>query len=86
MPPVSLDEDVTRVNLRLREFAASMSGVDYFDANDYLCPDQMRDLRGEDGLPRYFDPYHMTVPASRRRGSRIVACDGVPSVFDLGGR
>ena len=69
---------------RTAHFADSMPGVEYFDANEYLCPDRLCGVRGDDGLPRYFDSYHMSIPESWNLGSRIVASDGVPPIFELG--
>jgi hypothetical protein len=84
MSSVPLDADVIRGNSRLRDLADSLPGVDYFDPNEYLCPNQTCAVFGEDGLSWYFDPYHISIPASWRLGNEILGSEGVPPAFDFG--
>jgi peptidoglycan/LPS O-acetylase OafA/YrhL len=83
---VELAPDVRRVNARLRELAARLDDIGYFDANDYLCPDGACDVNDARGIPRYFDALHLSLPASTALGRQIIQADGVPVEFRrLGG-
>ena len=73
--------DVAAVNARLREFAQQTPGVRYFDPTPYLCPQGECSASGQDGVPLYFDPSHLTLQASWLLGERILRAEGVPPAF-----
>ncbi|HEV8331018.1 MAG TPA: acyltransferase family protein [Steroidobacteraceae bacterium] len=76
------DPDVTAANARLRDFAARMPRVEYFDVTDYLCS-AGRCSPFEGDRPLYYDSGHLSMPASWDLGKRIVREDGVPAPFRL---
>ncbi len=73
--------EIVAANDRLRSFAASVPGVDYFEATSYVCPGGVCSTTGMDGLPRYFDQSHLTMEASFKLGRQVVASEGVPRPF-----
>ena len=79
----SLDPSIAQANARLREFAGTMPGVEYFDPNDLPC-----DAHGHcsafdtDGQPLYFDASHLTLAGSRALGDRYLRENGLPPPFD----
>ncbi|MEO0617522.1 MAG: acyltransferase family protein, partial [Pseudomonadota bacterium] len=81
LAPTPLPATVQAANLRLREFAERNPLVEYFDANDYLCPGDLCPLRDASGTVMYYDASHLTADASIQLGRQIVAGSGVPSVF-----
>jgi len=79
----SLDPSIAQANARLREFAGTMPGVEYFDPNDLPC-----DAHGHcsafdtDGQSLYFDASHLTLAGSRALGDRYLREKGLPPPFD----
>ncbi len=80
-PPVPLPESITLTNERLKAMAERYEGVEYFDANGYLCPDNICPISYESGEPIYFDSDHLTITASWLLGEEIIRKDGVPVAF-----
>ena len=78
VPP---DPELLLLNERLRAFADTRKGVEYFDATEQLCPLARCSSIDEDGSPRYFDVRHLTMAASEQLGLRIVKDTGVPEPF-----
>ena len=81
VPPVPISEEVERVNSQLRMISKRYEGVEYFDANRYLCPDRICPVFDDSGEPIYFDTDHLTIKASWLLGSEIVRKEGVPRSF-----
>lgn len=79
--PVPLDDDVIVANDKLKSIAEGREKVWYFDANDYLCPDNVCSVKDPDGMIRYYDRSHLTLEASRRLGTSIIQDTGVPDAF-----
>jgi hypothetical protein len=69
------------VNGRLRAFADATPNVEFYEATSEICPDGMCSSLGTDGVSIYLDSSHLTIPASRELGERIVRQGGVPPVF-----
>jgi peptidoglycan/LPS O-acetylase OafA/YrhL len=78
---VRLDDDVQRVNDALRSFAAGHQRVGYFDMTPYLCADGWCRSSSSDGEPLYYDPGHISMPASWRLGAEIQEKYGMPAPF-----
>jgi hypothetical protein len=77
------DPDVIAANARLRDFATRMLWAEFFDVTDYLCSaGKCSPLEGD--RPLYFDPGHLSMPASWDLGKRIVRADDVPAPFSHG--
>ncbi len=79
--PEPLDPQVTRFNARLRELAAAIPRVHFFDPNPYLCPQGVCELMLPGGVPRYLDSTHLTIAGSVDLGRTIIAATGVPTAF-----
>jgi peptidoglycan/LPS O-acetylase OafA/YrhL len=76
------DPGVTAANARLKDFAALMPRVEYFDVTDYLCKaGECSPFEGD--RPLYYDSGHLSMPASWELGKRIVREDGVPVPFRM---
>ena len=69
------------VNARLRAFADATPNVEFYEAASEICPNGICSSLGADGAPIYLDPIHLTIPASRALGERIVRQGGVPPAF-----
>jgi peptidoglycan/LPS O-acetylase OafA/YrhL len=69
------------VNARLRAYAEATSNVEFYEATSEICPDGVCSSLAPDGAPIYLDPSHLTIPASRTLGERIVRAKGVPAAF-----
>lgn len=80
-PPVPIAPGVRSVNQHLRDLAIAAPGVEYFDANDYLCPNGQCSALNQTGDPIYFDSSHLTDKASWDLGENILAREGVPQPF-----
>jgi len=79
---VALDRRIQSANARLAKFAAATPGVEYFDANDFLCGSDGRCRAFDDrGRPRYFDQNHLSLPGSRRLGESVIRERGLPAPF-----
>lgn len=78
---VEIPPNVLVINETLRRFAEANPGVEYFDANSYLCPEGKCWPFTERGEAKYFDANHLTLAASTTLGKEIVAARGVPTVF-----
>jgi peptidoglycan/LPS O-acetylase OafA/YrhL len=76
------DYTVTAANGRLRDFAARMPRVEFFDVTDYLCTAGACSPFDGD-RPLYYDPGHLSMPASWDLGKRIVRHEGVPAPFRM---
>lgn len=76
-----LSQEIVQVNARLRELAARIPKVFYFDANRYLCPDNHCSRQTADGQPRYLDAGHLSVRGSAELGRLVVTAEGVPAAF-----
>ena len=74
---------VLEMNTALRDFAERNANVEYFDATAQLCPQNICSAVHADGTPKYYDPHHLTLPASWLLGEAIVAQFGVPHPFRL---
>ncbi len=81
MQPVPISPDVVKINLQLRRFAEKHARVEYFDANQYLCPDGQCPVFDESLNPVYFDSHHLTLRSSWELGARIIGTEGVPRPF-----
>ena len=77
-PPAS---QVLAVNDRLRAFAATIDGVDFFDPTPYVCPQGRCSVLDADGLPQYFDDKHLSFRGSMALARTILAQDGLPAAF-----
>jgi len=80
-PGQPLAPDIAAVNERLRAFAATRRGVDYFDLTAVLCPGDRCTSMSADGDPLYVDPHHLSLTGARELGRGIVKRDGVPAAF-----
>jgi peptidoglycan/LPS O-acetylase OafA/YrhL len=78
---VRLDGQVQRVNDALRSFAAGHERLAYFDMTRYLCSDGWCRANSPDGEPLYYDPGHLSMPASWRLGAEIQDKYGMPPPF-----
>jgi len=79
-----LSKQVMSVNSRLREFASTKDGVEYFDVVDYFCNDNLCFGYDRKGEPLYYDSTHLSMPASWKVGKEIVdRLSGVPYPFTL---
>jgi peptidoglycan/LPS O-acetylase OafA/YrhL len=78
---VRLDGHVQRVNDALRNFAAGHKRLAYFDMTRYLCSDGWCRSNEPDGEPLYYDPGHLSMPASWRLGAEIQDKHGMPPPF-----
>lgn len=78
---VSLVKKVTEVNERLKEFSENKRNIEYYDFNEYLCPNDSCSLYDEFGKVMYYDSSHLSLPASWRVGKDIVRQDGIPYPF-----
>lgn len=78
---VRLDASIISANEALMALARRLQNVDYFDANDYLCPNDVCEITDGRGVIQFYDKSHLTAEASIRLGESIVENDGVPSVF-----
>jgi peptidoglycan/LPS O-acetylase OafA/YrhL len=76
-----LADQYVAVNGRLRAFADATPNVEFYEATSEICPDGMCSSLGTDGVSIYLDSSHLTIPASRELGERIVRQGGVPPVF-----
>ncbi len=77
-----LAENIAIVNTRLREFASTIEGVEYFDVVDYICSDGLCSAYDVNGLPLYYDSSHLSMPASWKIGKEIIdRSSGVPYPF-----
>jgi len=72
---------IREINARLRAFAEASPNVRYFDATEYLCPNDRCSVLEPTGEPRYYNDTHLTAAASARLGAQILAREGVPAVF-----
>jgi len=79
-----LDENIVIMNTRLRDFASTVEGVEYFDVIDYICSDELCSAYDSNGKPLYYDSSHLSMPASWKIGKEIVdRLSGVPYPFTL---
>jgi peptidoglycan/LPS O-acetylase OafA/YrhL len=68
-----LSPRIAAANSRLKAFAGETTGVDYYDIVDYLCPGGLCTAYDEAGNALYYDPTHLSLPASWEIGRRIIA-------------
>ena len=78
---VPLYRRIREINARLRAFAEASPNVRYFDATEYLCPNDRCSVLERTGEPRYYNDTHLTAAASARLGAQILAREGVPPAF-----
>jgi hypothetical protein len=78
---VRLDADVQRVNDALRQYAEGHPRVAYFDMTPYLCAEGLCRSNAPDGEPLYYDPGHISMPASWKLGTEIQEQHGMPAAF-----
>ena len=78
---VRLDGDVQRVNAALRTFAGRHERLGYFDMTPYLCSGGWCRSNSPDGEPLYYDPEHISMPASWKLGAEIQEKYGMPAPF-----
>lgn len=76
------EDEVTRVNRQLAAFAARTPNVAYFDVVDYLCREGICSAFDAQGHPLYYDPSHLSLPASWALGENILRRQGVPPPFE----
>ncbi len=79
--PVQVWPDVKIVNARLQQVARAASGIDYYDANYWLCRPEGCDGFDHKGRPLYFDNSHLNMVASLRLGEWVVNHRGLPAAF-----
>lgn len=79
--PASLTPDIVAMNQQLEQFAASESGVEYYDLTGYLCANGSCRVYSEDGQSLYFDAHHLSLAAAWEIGEDIISRDGVPEIF-----
>lgn len=80
-PSNPLSEDVARVNKELRDFAATVPNVRYFDIEDIVCQNNKCSAYSELKDNLYFDKHHLSMVGSWKIGRKIVDARGVPDVF-----
>jgi peptidoglycan/LPS O-acetylase OafA/YrhL len=81
------DEPLSRVilntNKKLQEFASQHQNVEYYDFNEFLCPNGHCSVYDENGYPLYYDDQHLSLDGSWRLGKEIYEEIGVPYPFTL---
>lgn len=77
----STTAEVTRVNDRLKAYAERTRNVAYFDITPYLCPAGLCSAFDAEGKSLYYDPSHLSLPASWELDELIVSKVGVPEPF-----
>ncbi|MFK5893273.1 MAG: acyltransferase family protein [Pseudomonadota bacterium] len=80
---VSLSKDVADVNRSLKLFADNTKNVEYYDINNYLCPNNECSAFNKSGKVIYYDTSHLTLNASWNIGSEIINKEGAPFPFTL---
>lgn len=80
--PLENSRRVSEVNQQLRQWANTVPGVVYFDANDLLCPDGKCPQRNDRGDLVFFDRTHLTMKASWTLGEAVVM-HGIPDAFRI---
>ena len=80
---VPIDPEVERINEKLRKLAQRIPNVRYFDANLWLCRDNVCSDKTSAGLPRYFDSGHLTAQGSEELGSTVLEKEGMPDAFSV---
>ena len=80
-PANTVPGDVRRVNDALRQFAASVPNVRYYDPESFICPAGVCSAYGDDNASRYFDAHHFSVEGSLKVGLGVVNTHGLPPAF-----
>ena len=70
-------------NEKLRKFASQHPNVEYYDFNEFLCPNGYCSVYDENGYPLYYDNQHLSLDGSWRLGQQIYEKVGVPYPFTL---
>ena len=78
-----MDEHVAAMNEKLQQFAHTHSGVTYFDATSYLCPNGVCSTHSAGGEQLYYDYGHLSVPGGRLLGQAILEKQGLPPPFRI---
>lgn len=79
---VPLAPEVKDINQELRVFAQNTKNVEYYDFNQFLCPNNVCSSYDNNGKLMYYDSYHLSLSASWDLGRKIVAQSGVPFPFN----
>ena len=82
-PYTPLSMEILKSNEKLREFANQHQNVEYYDFNEFLCPNGYCSVYDEDGYPLYYDTQHLSLDGSWRLGKQIYEKVGVPYPFTL---
>jgi peptidoglycan/LPS O-acetylase OafA/YrhL len=80
-PANPMQEHIASSNMQLRQFAATLPNVHYYDAEPVICPAGQCSAYGADGASRYFDAQHLSAQGSLAVGRQVLAQGGVPSAF-----
>ena len=75
--------DILDSNKKLQEFASQYQNVEYYDFNEFLCPNGNCSVYDENGYPLYYDFQHLSLDGSWRLGKQIYEKVGVPYPFTL---
>jgi peptidoglycan/LPS O-acetylase OafA/YrhL len=79
-----MSEGIAIMNTRLKNFASTTKEVEYFDVVDYICNNGLCSSHDSNGEPLYYDPSHLSMPASWKIGNEIIErTSGVPYPFTL---
>lgn len=78
-----IGDEVKRTNILLKNFALKTSNVEYYDIENYLCPNGACTAFNMNGEPMYYDTHHLSLPASWLIGEEIYRDVGVPYPFTL---
>ena len=81
---VPLGRQVKNINEALMLFAKKSDNVEYYDANKYLCPNDICSAFNKEGELIYFDSHHLALFASWQLGNKIIEVEkNVPFPFSL---
>lgn len=82
-PDKPLSTVILESNKKLQEFANQHQNVEYYDFNEFLCPNGHCSTDDEHGYPLYYDQQHLSLDGSWRLGKQIYEKVGVPYPFTL---
>jgi len=80
---VAISNDVSSINTDLKAFASKTKNVEYYDLEDYLCPNGNCSAYHKNGEALYYDTNHLSLSASWEIGNDIYNTSGVPFPFTL---
>lgn len=83
-PCNAMQEQIAKTNAELRQFAAAVQNVRYYDIERAICPDGRCSAYAQGHGSLYFDPQHLSAQGSLAIGRSILEQTGVPDAFRFG--